>query len=413
VNPLVEKKVIGIIFWSGYIGVSPSLINAIDILSHSEYRIEIFSRRDESIRNFADSPKFSSDVKMFEMDPLFFRLIKKYPQLIQSGSGLKQYFLRLLRISLRPIDFFRFYLLISRSENIKKYCCFIGVDKEGLVLGSVLGKFYKKSVIFWSLEMEFLKDQSNPFNILLKILEKKFHSHALFTIIQDSERANCLVKENYVINPRIVIVPNAPLGPPPRLKSEYLRQVFFLPEDKIILIHAGMISENVLSEGIALESTRWPENWVLIFHEREKRNISDPYLKKIQNIGGDHVRLSLNPVLYTELDGLLSSAQIGVVAYDTQKGPNFSLISGASGKLAHYLRCGLPTICIGVENIDLLLQEYEFGISIDSVEDMKSGIQKILKNYEYYQQNALKCYEEKMEFGKNFKMVLDEINKIL
>jgi glycosyltransferase involved in cell wall biosynthesis len=116
-------------------------------------------------------------------------------------------------------------------------------------------------------------------------------------------------------------------------------------------------------------------------------------------------------VPYEKLDDLVLSAHIGLVFYRKELGANFSQIAGASGKLAHYLRCGLPVICLDLPGLVKVVDRYRCGICVSEPGEIQSAIEIILREYPLYRMNALKCYEESYEFGRYFREVLRKIDE--
>jgi len=247
---------------------------------------------------------------------------------------------------------------------------------------------------------------------MLKNLEKTCNRRAMFTIIQDWERANALIAENNISSSSIVVVPNGPLGPPCVAKSDYFQRKFGLSPSCRIVLHIGMISPSVLSLELAQVAGGWSDDWVMVYHEREKRSNCDPYIKQIREVGQGRVLLSLDPVPYDELDNVVCSAHIGVVFYQKALGPNFALMAGASGKLGHYLRCGLPVICLNLPGFGEMIHKYQCGVCVNSIEQVTEAIHTICQNYDCFRSNAIRCYEEVYEFSNHFQQVLCKIQSL-
>jgi glycosyltransferase involved in cell wall biosynthesis len=117
------------------------------------------------------------------------------------------------------------------------------------------------------------------------------------------------------------------------------------------------------------------------------------------------VLLSLNPVPYDQIDHVVLSSKIGIVIYGNHEewGTSWISLAKGSGKIAHYLKCGKPVLCINLPGLNEIITKYQCGILFDNLEDIQSGIYKILGNYSFYSQNAYKCYREEYEFSNYFK----------
>jgi glycosyltransferase involved in cell wall biosynthesis len=164
------------------------------------------------------------------------------------------------------------------------------------------------------------------------------------------------------------------------------------------------------SHELAAAAATWPAELKLVFQSHTHLGRHDQYAQSLTQIGKGHVLLSAAPVSYDQLDDLYSSARIGLVIYDTSLGPNFTLLAGASGKLAHCLRCGVPVISIDNQSIGRVLTQFGCGIAVDSPGEVAAAIQQILADYERYRNNALNCYRSEYEFDKHFAAVLQRID---
>jgi glycosyltransferase involved in cell wall biosynthesis len=148
-----------------------------------------------------------------------------------------------------------------------------------------------------------------------------------------------------------------------------------------------------------------------MLHERRNRDRNSFYLRQVEEAAPQRVILSLEPVNYDDLDTLVSSGKIGVVLYREDFGLNFRL-AGASGKLAQYLRCGLPVVCLDLPGVGDVVRKFDCGICVQSIDEMGEAIRLILHDYDRYSINALKCYMDNYEFGAHFEKVLRVISSL-
>jgi glycosyltransferase involved in cell wall biosynthesis len=411
-SPIQPKGRIAIFFWEGYLGVAPSLINAIRLLVTEGYHVDIVTRR-PTFGEFAPIPTFPTGVRIWTEG-----VRSELPSgtVVSSCKDefdqvrLRKYIPKIVRDRLRRYWQLTHFVLFSlRSVQGKKYKCFIGVDMHGLVTAFFACLFKKVPIIYWSLEIQFLRDFKDGCRRLVKRLERICHRQAAFMVIQDLERASSLIRENKIRNPKTVIVPNGPLGWPRSETSDFFQKKFSISPDRRIVLHLGMISPEVLSLEIASEASNWNEDLVLVFHERAQRAQTDPYIKQVQQAGCGKVLFSLEPVPYDALDCVVMSGHIGLVFYRKELGPNWSEMAGASGKLAHYLRCGLPVICLDLPGFVKVVNEYQCGICVSEPGAIQAAAEAIFRDYEFYRTNALKCYAQSYEFGRHFREVLQKI----
>jgi glycosyltransferase involved in cell wall biosynthesis len=419
---------VGLFFWEGYLGVSPSLINALRILGDQGYFVDVFMQHNNS--GFPQSPEFSKNIRIHRC-PTLGALIRRWlPESIESVEwrpvpplnsasdgapfdGLLKQIKTLSYWACWLIDHIVFTAFSFFWIFPCRYLCFIGVDRDGLLTATIAGFLMRVNILCWSLEMRFVGESRHVLQRNIKRLEKYCLRKASNIITQDYCRAEALALENAIDLSKVIIVPNSPSGPPPRItESDYLqRRLSLSPSHSIIVLHLGLIAPSLYSWELAKSTTSWPVECLLVFHERRRRSLQNPYLKQIQEAAPGRISISLDPVSYDDLDKLVSSARIGVVLYRSDYGLNFAL-AGASGKLGQYLRCGLPVVCLDLPGIGAVVRKYDCGICVTDVEQIGEAIRSILESYERYRLNALRCYMEMYEFGVHFEKVLHVISPV-
>jgi glycosyltransferase involved in cell wall biosynthesis len=180
------------------------------------------------------------------------------------------------------------------------------------------------------------------------------------------------------------------------------------PEKRIVL-HLGMMGPEVLSTEIAAVSRCWPEEWVLVFHERFSRSLDDPVVKEVLNSGGDRVFLSLEPVDLDDLPKVVASADVGLVFYNPAMGPNYAVITGASGKLAYYLQAGVPVICLDLPGFDELMTDGQCGVCVPSPAAIGSALEVLTTRLPEFGEAARRCFDERYAFDRFFLPLVEEI----
>ena len=416
-----------IVFWETYLGCAPSIINAARFLDEHGFGVDILIRRSKD--RFADPPFLGVNVRILtvdstnppsgslgpettenptsaELDPGR-RWVRRWLSQNQRRSiaGLLDRGRQLLN-SLKPSTIFareRFTRHALQVALQSEYVCLIGVDTVGLVAAHEIAEKLGVGVIYWSLEIMFDSDFQDRRGRRWKLREKSCHQRSLALVIQDRERARVLCQENAANQCPVILVPNSPRDyPRPDVQHDFFHRMFKLSSDARVILHAGSVCEGMRSHELALAAATWPPELKLVFHSHTHLNRHDDYAQSLVEIGKGHVLLSASPVSYDELDTLYSSATIGLVIYDRSLGPNFTLLAGASGKLAHCLRCGIPVISIDNESIGRVLEEHDCGISVGSPSEIAGAIETILANYNVYRSHALTCYRTAYEFDQHF-----------
>jgi glycosyltransferase involved in cell wall biosynthesis len=147
----------------------------------------------------------------------------------------------------------------------------------------------------------------------------------------------------------------------------------------------------MLVEEVAETAAKWPADWTLVLHERERRSPDDPFLRRVAEARQGCVRLSLNPVPYCELDEVFASADVSLVLYSNEYGDNFRLIGRASGKLAHSLRVGVPVVCSDLPGLSSMIEEYGCGVVVKEMSEVEDAVRRILGDYQRFRERAWAC----------------------
>jgi len=419
---------IAVFFWEGYLGVTPSLINALRTLGDQGYEIDVLMQRNFS--GFPDPPKLSKNIRLhwcYTVGSIIRRWLPESVESVEwlplsnkesqcSASLLTGWTKKLKELTYWTcwaVDHFifaAFSVLLLYAHN---YACFIGVDRDGLIPAVIVGFFKRIPILCWSLELRFANESLNVFQRQTKRLEQMCLRRVVATITQDQCRAKALAEENALDLSKIIIVPNSPVGSPPIAKEKacLLSSIPQAKAEAALVLHLGEIGPEVMSLELARSTANWPLECLLVFHERRTRNRNSLYLRQVQDAAPQRVILSLDPVNYDDLDRVVSAGKIGVVLYREEFGLNFTL-AGASGKLAQYLRCGLPVVCLDLPGIGDVVRKFDCGICVKSTGEMGEALRQILKNYDSFSMNALKCYTEKYEFSVHFEKVLRVISSL-
>lgn len=297
------------------------------------------------------------------------------------------------------------------------YRCFVGVDPEGLSQAYFLARFIRVPIVYYSLELLLSNELSNSTEEHLKKREISLSRKAPFIIIQDRERAQLLAEDNQIPIEKFVLVPNAPLGPARQKLSCYWHQQFGLSPDHRIVLHAGSLGKWTGIEEIVDSVRAWPENWVLVVHTRyDGQSSADVERLRSLAIPG-RVLFSLKPVFRQEYDALVDGADIGVAFYvptagSPYTGRNIQSIGLSSGKIASYLRAGLPVIVNDTASISELVQGEGCGISVREAQDIGKAITQIAQNYEEYSTGACEAFNSHFDFSRSFKEVIGRIDSL-
>ncbi len=305
--------------------------------------------------------------------------------------------------------------VLSQTASLlkdKKYHCFIGVEKKGLVWAGYMATHRGIPFIYYSLE---LYTWGHPFvnssfrNRRLKLLEQKFHRLSCATLVQDARRAEVLLRDNGLSDTAVVHLPISLVGPVYEKSNGYLQQRLALGDEMVLILQFGQIGAERLSFSLAQEAQRFPEDWRLVMHSFGYASQDD--IDGISHINGNkRVLLSLEHVPDKRLQEMIHSAHIGLVLYkDTTD--NDKLTAFSSEKLALYLQCGLPIIAFNYPGYEFV-EELQCGVLIEHTGELEQAVRIILNRYDSYRDKAYRCFQQYFDFDVNFTKVIQFIDEL-
>jgi len=290
-----------------------------------------------------------------------------------------------------------FFLLKLLLLPDRCYHAIIATPQWGLFWGAHAARWRRTPLICLSDEVYPWNERQTPSMKKWKARETWAHQRCAFTIALSEKRfelcrlENCLPKDH-----RFFVVPNAPSGPPQRLKSDYLRKKLKIPDEKKILLHCGGGSWHLL-RALVSNPNLIGENHVLVVHGRYEGSL-DGLMES------DRVKLSRQVVPSNMMDQLISSADIGLALYsqdcaeEIRNGPT-------AAKLGAYLKNELPIIGGNLESLRWI-ERKKCGAWISKLEDLSGAAKKVVENYNLHAANAARVFERDFEFTKHFSRVL-------
>ncbi|MBV9598425.1 MAG: hypothetical protein JOZ87_16380 [Chloroflexi bacterium] len=306
----------------------------------------------------------------------------------------------------------------ARSAVVERetpYTCVIGVDPDGLGLAHSLAR--GAPLGYYSLELLLSYELSTPADRQLKAHESALSQQAAFVIVQDEERGRLLADDNRLDWSRVVLVPNAPGGPARRQPGRYWHTRFDLPADARVVIHSGSLGAWTGIDSIVESATSWPAGWVLVIHTRFDAE-SSAYVEGLRaSADPRRVYFSLKPVPRQEYDPLIDGADVGLAFYVPQSGSAFTqrnvqTIGLSSGKLAYYLRAGLPVIVNRAASIAEVVDTQALGASVEDARQIAAALDQVAAAYSQYSAGALRYFDAHLDFNRAFGEVLRRVDAL-
>lgn len=398
------NKSCSIFFYEGYVDVAPTIINLAKSLINCGYIVTIYATENES-----QKPQGMGK----EIEIIYFRKASQFPILSILIGILNQVRLGSIVTVIETFLFLYkslFHILVNYKELENDVS--VGIDTNGSITALIKSFITRQKFIYLSLELNH-PSYFRKFAKVIKILEGLAYRNSEGIIIQDRDRFATLCNYNNYEHPKVFYLPNAASAYNSIIKVDtsdnYFGKMFNLSLEDFpyIVLQAGMISDMMLSQSLA-KAFAPIKGCALIFHERVKREIDDPYIRRLQEINSSNLFFSLSPLPYEQIDKIYASATIGLAFYKDINN-NFSQIAMASGKLSHYLKHGKPVLVNNLESLSRLVEKYQIGVVIQDSSDsleMELAVQKVLDNYEFYSENSKICFEEEFDFAKKVQPVL-------
>lgn len=295
------------------------------------------------------------------------------------------------------------------------YDCLIGVDPGGLVLAHTLAR--GAPVAYYSLELWLSDELQTAAEQQLKARSRALCQQAPFVVVQDAERGRLLAEDDGLDWERLVLVPNAPLGPARRRPTRYWHQHFGLPETARVALHAGSLGDWTGIQAIVDGVPHWPEPWVLVIHTRYDAE-SSPYVERLRaRADGRRVFFSLKPVPRQAYDDLVDGADAGLAFYlATDESAftrrNIQTIGLSSGKLAHVLRAGLPVITNAQTSIAPALVEAGCGLAVPDASHVGAALATIAADPDGYARRACAFFDARLDPRPAFGDVLRRLEAL-
>ncbi|MCA9565535.1 MAG: hypothetical protein KC561_18685, partial [Myxococcales bacterium] len=271
---------------------------------------------------------------------------------------------------------FRWYLAGSRLARWMlplDVDLIVGVDPLGIIIGSALADS-SAALGYLSYEIEF----SGEVSWLRKRTERLACRKVSFAIVQDRVRAQRLSEQTGISIERSLLSPVAGTGIFPGVRNELLHTALGIPRRKRVALFAGSLTRWSMAPELADTVDSWPEDWVLVFHERYGR--PPAWLEERRRHRPGQIFVSdLAFSTPNELVDLMHASDLGLAFYrptydHPTTGKNLSYIGMASGKIGAYLRAGLPVATNEIGEMADHVRAHNLGITVSSPEHLGAAL---------------------------------------
>lgn len=307
--------------------------------------------------------------------------------------------------------------LLARQFSVQKFDLIICVDAYGLIIGAPLARSAGIPLIYFSLELLFWGELNKMSLFALKAAECIYIRRTSAVVIQDRVRADALRASTRYIPELLHELPNAWPDQVVVEKSNILRQKLLIPEEIKIVVHAGSCSRWTLVAELAESAQAWPDEFVLVIQNRFPLGNSAYEARLQRAIDSRRVYFLGEPCPSSDLVNLLSEATIGAALYkcyqDAMLGANLMLAGKSSGKFSTYLQAGLPVIVNRTGGLDGLVEHYQCGGVVETIEDFGKCLHWLADRLESAGAAARQCFKMEYSSARYLPQVIDSFESLL
>jgi hypothetical protein len=180
------------------------------------------------------------------------------------------------------------------------------------------------------------------------------------------------------------------------------------------VIHSGSLGEWTGIDQIVTAAADWPADWALVVHTRYEAE-SSAYVDRLRQAADPRrVYFSLRPVPRQDYDALIDGADVGLAFYVSSgesafTQTNVQTIGLSSGKLAYYLRAGLPVIVNRDASIAALVESSGCGVAVTDASAIGPALTALAAGYDDASDAACRFFEDHLDFSRAFASVIERV----
>ncbi len=268
----------------------------------------------------------------------------------------------------------------------------IAADKPSLLACLLAGRVPE---LYYSLEATPLREEDSRTYQLLNAIETLYVRWARPGVIAQSRARAGLVQPRVERQILIPVTSDGAAFP----RSGFLRDHLGLrPEQRILLIAGGLGPDQMTFE-ILRQAAGWDPGFVLVLHSASGRYTPELLAAARDPALAGRVRLTELQLSIEDAERLVyASADVGLVFY-RDIGFNHRHTAYSSGKLAAFLRAGVPVIVPDFDEFRAALARFRFGEAVP-VEGIGAAAARLLSDPEPYIRQAQQAFEQVYSFGR-------------
>lgn len=281
----------------------------------------------------------------------------------------------------------------------------VGVDRAGVVLawfGSWRARFTLASLL---VEFYLPPKWSGFWNWLGNVIEGAAYRRCVINLVQDDGRARLLQERHHLASASLVRFPNSPVGRANRERSSYAYDLFEIPKDRKIILQAGVLDHGTCFRDVLREAELFPPDWTTVFQASRPLE-PGAWATRPQT----QVVVNPRPLPYEHVEPLVRSATVGLALYRVLS--DNTLVKGAAaGKVAMYLKCGVPVVLQALPSFRPFVEKYGCGVLVERPQEIRSAVETILNDYERFREGALACFNAEFALDGQLDLLADLLRR--
>jgi len=308
---------------------------------------------------------------------------------------------------------------LFKVEN--KVDTLICIDPMGMVYGGRIRKLIDIKIIYFSFEIFFEDEFYDEEKKLIKTLEKKYSNKADSVIVQDKTREKLLREENnFREEVKYIHIPVSPKYTEVNKEGYNIYSELNIPRDKTIVVYSGNLQRwSGINEIIELFPDKWDNDFWFVIHSHFILGKDSVLRTRLEDMMNANMNISFhNKPFYHTKDyfSFLSCCHIGIAIYipntiDFFAGKNISEIGLSSGKFSTYMMLGLPTITTSNSIYKELNEIYNFGVTINNIDEIPVKLSEIKKNFNSKKKGCLDIFEKELDPSAKIDLLMQKIEE--
>ncbi|MFA6922752.1 MAG: hypothetical protein WC223_00725 [Bacteroidales bacterium] len=166
--------------------------------------------------------------------------------------------------------------------------------------------------------------------------------------------------------------------------------------ETINLLQIGFISNERFSDDILDEYLKAKDNINLTFLGRISDELSEMIEKASKKVFYHEVQSS-----FIEMRKIISNSDIGIIG-NRPKTLNNHFYSKSCGQMVEYLRCGIPVIIVGNEELGEFVENENCGVFIQNINELTNAINKIKQKYPSFSKKSHDTFSKFFNLSNHF-----------